>query len=200
MELGVSQASLSQRPLSEPLPSTASELYTHGAATHPPLLHCPPHSKPRTLGVSLRLHAAHKPPVLHPWPPLTPFLLLGTPFPIPPTHPSEIAQGTFRVWGPGWGHFPHPRACFRRPHHPGRDVAMSHWLGVWSQSAPTKGHWGPLGARGSPLSCPLLQTQHHAQHSIATNPGGIQGKNMGKFLPVMGPPSSKEAAQLCSDK
>lgn len=33
---------MSQRPLSEPLPSTASELYTHRAATHLPLLHCPP--------------------------------------------------------------------------------------------------------------------------------------------------------------
>lgn len=42
MQLGVSQASLSQYPLSEPLPRTAWELHTHGAATHPPLLHCQP--------------------------------------------------------------------------------------------------------------------------------------------------------------
>lgn len=108
----MSQASLSQCPLSEPLPGTASELHTHGAATHLPLLHCPPHSKPGTPGVSLRLHAAHSPQFCAPDLHVRLSFCLAHSFPFLLPILQRLPRGLSKSGAPGRGFFLAPEHVF----------------------------------------------------------------------------------------
>ena len=201
----MSQASLLQCPLSEPLPSSVSELHTHRAATHLPLLHCPPSSKarnPRGLTQATCCQQAPNPASLtshsrlffclvHPFP----FLLL-----ILQSLPRGLSKGQStrrRVWALSWSS-EHVLAGHVTA---GRDVAMC--------PLPSR-DTEPSGARGSVclVRCCRPSTQHHAQRSTTTNRApsvdqavlqvGIQGKNnMEKFLPVRGPHSSGRQTINC---